>query len=193
MAKYLHFSILFIFVLLASSSCKSFRYSNLSPDKPLDTKLVNLGKDYNLKDGKYLMDGTTICDAEYKNICEQLGARYGNIEINVVKVKHPRNIIKWLIFTPLALGGAWLTPIPFGHRAAKVKVEMTIKDINGNVLAKFDAKGKHTSYIASWGLGYNAYNAKRTSEAKAFLKAMRKIKSDLDDNAADLNAVMKKY
>lgn len=187
---------LFFFVgfmlLLSGSSCKGFKYSALNPDKPIKTKLVNLGRESSMQ-GKYLTDGNTIYDAEYKNICEQLGTRYGNIEVKVTSLKRPRNIIKWLIFTPLSLGGAWLTPIPFGHRAAKVKVEMVIKDNNGNELAKFDAKAKHTSYIASWGLGYNVANAKRTSESKALLKAMRKLKSDLDENSSDINAVLKKY
>lgn len=181
--------------------CKTYTTSKI---KYSDAKTATKIKPLNAKNG-----GSAYIDNSYSliykhevnnNICQipvQDTASLdregmGTAELRIIKSKNGKGLVTLpLIVTGLvdiaSLGTGALLGIPYGHAKGVVKLELDIKDGNGNLIKTYKAKGTAISMVACY-YGYKRDDAKDKSRDKAFSKAMSKIKNQMNADAELLNS-----
>ncbi|MBA3682712.1 MAG: PD40 domain-containing protein [Bacteroidetes bacterium] len=184
-----------LIVTLIFSGCRNYNIYKLklSPAKTT-TKILPLKNDKNSKTSGY---GYIFNHEVQNNICQIASTdtfklnkdNMGQIEYRMIKEKDGKNPL-WMLFctaTSLPFRTPALVGIPVGHAKGVIKLEVDVKDAYGNLIKTYKAKGKAISFITCY-WGYRKSDAQDKSRDKAFVKAMGKIKSQMDADAGMLNS-----
>ena len=197
MKNYYVLSPLLLFIFL--TSCRSYDFSKI---KYTDSKTKNKIRPMVAKDdfSKQLELGfTLIYNHEInKNICQLKSEdssridkeNIGVADLKVLKKVNRRGILNSLVCTAIglpSLGSAALVGLPIGHSRGVVKLQVDVKDQFGSIIKSYKSKGRHTSYITCY-WGYKRKDAEQKSLDRAFAKAMKKIRREMEKDADFLNS-----
>jgi len=189
--------ILLAIVLL--SSCKTYtfldiKYSNAKTSKKINPLTAKSNTNSYSEIGYLLIYNNEIRN----NICQIAPADtirldkqgMGTADLRITKSKNGKNPLLMLACFPTALTFRipGIVGLPWGHARGVVKLEVDVKDGNGNLIKTYKAKGSHSSFMACY-WGYKKRDdAEDKSKDRAFAKAMGKIKNQMDADADFLNS-----
>ncbi len=191
-------SVFFTITLIAGfifTGCRNYNlYRRKLPDNKTATKILPLKNEKNSTTSGY---GYIFNHEVQNNICQIATAdtfklnkdNMGQIEYRLMKEKDGKNPL-WSLFcfgTSVPLRIPALVGIPVGHAKGVIKLEVDVKDASGNLIKTYKAKAKAISFITCY-WGYRKDDAQDKSKDKAFIKAMTKIKSQINTDASLLNS-----
>jgi hypothetical protein len=115
----------------------------------------------------------------------------GYAKLTVLDHRVNRNPL-WTLFcttTSIPLKMPALLGIPVGHRQGVSEIMVDITSPNRNSIKSYRAKAKHVSFITCY-WGYNKEDAAEKALDISFVKAMRKIKKQIDKDSDSINAIL---
>ncbi|MFN5181750.1 MAG: OmpA family protein [Bacteroidota bacterium] len=196
MKNYILFSITIVIVFL--TSCRSYNFTKISySEDKISPKIKPMVAKNNLADHLELSFALMYNHEINKNICQIRNEdtsrldkeNIGVADLKVVKKANRKGLIRYLICTAFAapFGIPALVGLPVGHSKGLVKLQVDVKDKTGSIIKSYKATGRHTSYITCY-WGYKKKDAENKSIDRAFYKALKKIKSKMEDDADFLNS-----
>ncbi len=139
---------------------------------------------------KRIYDILKVYASEVKNnIIDTTSQPYGSIQLDLISFNEKRNIFLtffslWTLCVPSLIG------IPISSIKTELEIQITICDINKNVIKKYKGAGTGLSYIAMyWGYGEDAW---RKSAIEAFKDAMKDIRTQIIKDKDELKSKLLK-